>query len=106
MSSDAPLLHLSFERKPLLAPGQNSPHVLVIGGGIIGLSTAWTLLDSGFKVTVLAQQFASRDGNTPRLTSQIAGALYVVLAVSALGQAAHDLPAGNIRLLCVGIPRT
>ncbi|KAL1712771.1 FAD dependent oxidoreductase-domain-containing protein [Schizophyllum commune] len=76
LSSDAPLLHLSFERKPLLAPGQNAPHVLVIGGGIIGLSTAWTLLDSGFKVTVLAQQFASRDGNTPRLTSQIAGALW------------------------------
>lgn len=73
MFSDTPLLHINFERKPLLAPAIDAPHILIIGGGIIGMSTAWTLLDSGFKVTVLAQQFASRDG--VRLTSQIAGAL-------------------------------
>ncbi|EIW55004.1 nucleotide-binding domain-containing protein [Trametes versicolor FP-101664 SS1] len=74
MFSDTPLLHINFERKPLLAPAIDAPHILIIGGGIIGMSTAWTLLDSGFKVTVLAQQFASRDG--VRLTSQIAGALW------------------------------
>ncbi len=73
MSFDTPLLHIDFDRKPLIAPTANAPHILIIGGGIIGLSTAWTLLDSGFKVTVLAEQFASRDGL--RLTSQIAGAL-------------------------------
>ena len=77
MSSDTPLLHLSFDRDPLMAPSDHAAHVLIIGGGIIGLSTAWTLLDSGYKVTVLAEEYATLDGSKPRLTSQIAGALCV-----------------------------
>uniref|UniRef100_D8Q542 FAD dependent oxidoreductase domain-containing protein n=2 Tax=Schizophyllum commune (strain H4-8 / FGSC 9210) TaxID=578458 RepID=D8Q542_SCHCM len=76
LSSDTPLLHLSFDRDPLIAPSDHAAHVLVIGGGIIGLSTAWTLLDSGYKVTVLAEEYATLDGSKPRLTSQIAGALW------------------------------
>ncbi len=73
MSVETSPLHINFDRRPLIAPGPNARRILVIGGGIVGLRIAWTLLDSGFKVTVLAKQFASRDGL--RLTSQIAGAL-------------------------------
>lgn len=70
---DTSPLHISFDRRPLATPGTDARRVLIIGGGIVGLCTAWTLLDSGFRVTVLSEQFASRDGL--RLTSQIAGAL-------------------------------
>ena len=69
MSSDAPLLHLSFERKPLLAPGQNSPHVLVIGGGIIGLEMASVWSRLGAKVTVV--EFLGQIGG-PGMDSEIA----------------------------------
>lgn len=30
-------------------------HVVVVGAGVAGLSTALALLDKGFKVTILAQ---------------------------------------------------
>jgi hypothetical protein len=67
------LIHVSTERIPRQAPAFDAPHVLIVGAGVIGLTTAWTLLDHGYKVTVLAENFATRDGK--RLTSQIAGAL-------------------------------
>jgi D-amino-acid oxidase len=72
-------LHISFDRDPSVLPVNNAPHVLVIGAGIIGMSTAWTLLDSGFNVTVISKQYADRDGS--RLTSQIAGALYAFVSL-------------------------
>lgn len=74
--SESPALHIDFNRDPLIAPKQDSPHILVIGAGIVGMSAAWTLLDSGYKVTVLASQFDDRV-NGHHLTSQIAGALQV-----------------------------
>lgn len=49
------------------------PHILVIGGGISGLTTAWTLADRGHKVRVVAAKYASK---YERITSQIAGALW------------------------------
>lgn len=48
-------------------------HVLIIGAGISGLTTAWTLLDRGYKVTVIAAKYASKHD---KITSQIAGALW------------------------------
>lgn len=44
--------------------------VVVIGAGVIGLTTALTLRRNGFPVTVVAEQFA------PRVTSVVAGALW------------------------------
>lgn len=60
---------------PLKAPSAKSPHILIIGGGVTGLVNAWTLLDQGYHVTILAKEWASY-GTSQRLTSQIAGALW------------------------------
>ena len=48
----------------------SSPHVLIIGAGVIGLTTALVLLRRGLRVTVVADEFA------PNLTSVVAGALW------------------------------
>ncbi|EPS99473.1 hypothetical protein FOMPIDRAFT_1086801, partial [Fomitopsis schrenkii] len=47
--------------------------ILVIGGGVTGLTTAWALLDVGYNVTVVSEQWANPK---ERITSQIAGALW------------------------------
>jgi D-amino-acid oxidase len=64
---------ISAAPKPLQEPTATSPRVLVIGGGVIGLTTAWLLLDRGVKVTVLSKEWASEHA---RLSSQAAGALW------------------------------
>ncbi|GLD99406.1 hypothetical protein PINS_up008126 [Pythium insidiosum] len=51
----------------------NGLHALVIGGGVTGLTTAWELNDRGYRVTVVAERYASKHN---RITSQIAGALW------------------------------
>lgn len=66
---------ISATRFPLRRPIENSPRVLVIGGGVTGLVTAWMLLDKGYKVTILAAEWANNSPNA-RLTAQIAGALW------------------------------
>lgn len=66
---------LSAGPTPVHPPTPYSPRVLVVGGGVTGLITAWTLLDKGYYVTVLAKEWASY-GKEQRLTSQIAGALW------------------------------
>jgi D-amino-acid oxidase len=38
---------ISPEPFPLVQPGPDSRHVLVVGGGVTGLVTAWMLLDHG-----------------------------------------------------------
>lgn len=48
--------------------------ILVVGGGITGLVTAWVLLDKGYHVTIVAKEWAFW-GKQQRLTFQIAGAL-------------------------------
>ncbi|KAH8754541.1 FAD dependent oxidoreductase [Diaporthe sp. PMI_573] len=56
-------------------PNETSHHFLIIGAGVIGLTTAWTLLDAGHNVTIIAKEWASWT-KAQRLTSQIAGALW------------------------------
>ncbi|KAF9892140.1 hypothetical protein FE257_002546 [Aspergillus nanangensis] len=60
---------------PLNPPTDTSAHILIIGAGVTGLTTAWALLDAGFRVTVISKEWASH-GSGLRLTSQIAGALW------------------------------
>ncbi|KAI0834291.1 FAD dependent oxidoreductase [Hypoxylon sp. FL0890] len=59
--------------QPLRRPSSKSPHVLVVGGGVTGLISAWVLLDRGYHVTIVSSAWASDE---QRLTSQIAGALW------------------------------
>ncbi|KAH7089331.1 hypothetical protein BKA62DRAFT_777047 [Auriculariales sp. MPI-PUGE-AT-0066] len=77
-------LHISCTDKTIQYLSPHAPRVLVVGAGVIGMSTAWTLLDAGYNVTVVAKHFASRDVATPRLTSQIAGALWEYPAATTL----------------------
>lgn len=75
---DQPLVlgkNLSLDPLPQQAPTASSPTILIIGGGVTGLITAWVLLDRGYHVTVLASRWASFT-DEQRLTSQIAGALW------------------------------
>ncbi|KJZ71555.1 hypothetical protein HIM_09024 [Hirsutella minnesotensis 3608] len=60
---------------PLRQPTASTPHILVIGGGVTGLVTAWLLVDRGYQVTVVSREWASF-GTGQRLTSQISGALW------------------------------
>lgn len=66
---------ISPSRSRLAHPDETSHHFLIIGAGVIGLTTAWTLLDAGYHVTIVAKEWASWT-KAQRLTSQIAGALW------------------------------
>lgn len=61
------------ERASLPTP---TSRVLVVGGSVTGLTTAWALLDAGYAVTVVSDQWAP---SIPRVTGQVAGALLVSL---------------------------
>lgn len=65
--------HISACPRPLVPPIPLSPRVLIIGGGVTGLTTAWTLLDRGYHVTIISREWAN---DKERLTSQVAGALW------------------------------
>lgn len=80
---------ISAAANPLEAPKPSSARVLVLGGGVIGLTTAWLLLDRGYKVTVLAKEWASWT-EAPRLSSQAAGALWKCLPLECGPQAVLD----------------
>jgi D-amino-acid oxidase len=64
-----------FLPRPQISPTPSSPRILVIGGGVTGLVTAWVLLDRGYRVTIVSKEWASYT-EKQRLTSQIAGALW------------------------------
>lgn len=87
---------LSGAPTPLQEPTSTSPRVLVLGGGVIALTTAWNLLDRGVNVTILSKDWASwTDG--PRLSSQAAGALWKCLPLECGPQAVLDNLAMNQR---------
>jgi D-amino-acid oxidase len=48
-------------------------HIVIIGGGVTGLTTACELLQRNHKVTVIAERYANEEN---RIASQIAGALW------------------------------
>lgn len=48
----------------------NAPHILIIGAGVSGLTTAFCLQRQGFQVTIVAEEFA------PNIASAVAGALW------------------------------
>lgn len=71
---EEPTLSTTVEIPESPKKAQNrSKHVLVIGGGVGGLMTAWILLDKGYRVTVVSKEWASL---AKPLTSQIARALW------------------------------
>lgn len=67
--------NFSFHPTPHISPPTSSSHILIIGGGVTGLITAWVLLDRGYHVTIISKEWASFT-KAQRLTSQIAGALW------------------------------
>lgn len=67
--------NFSLHPLPQKSPTASSPSILVVGGGVTGLITAWVLLDKGYHVTIVAKEWASYT-DEQRLTSQIAGALW------------------------------
>ncbi|PFX31118.1 D-amino-acid oxidase [Stylophora pistillata] len=69
---------LKFEAKELVSDNkaQKAPRVLIIGGGVVGMTSALQLLNKGYKVTVLAKEYASPVSSGKRITSEIAGALW------------------------------
>lgn len=76
---------LSIKSSPLQAPTEDSFHVLVLGGGVVALTTAWTLLDRGMKVTVLSKEWASEPKS--QISSLAAGALWKCLPLECGPQA-------------------
>ncbi|KAF7182682.1 hypothetical protein CNMCM7691_002343 [Aspergillus felis] len=72
-----PRIQLSTNDEPKEKPNKDSKHILILGGGVSALTVAWILLDSGYRVTLVAEQWAwTKDFGKSRITSQIAGALW------------------------------
>ena len=72
-----PRVTLSTADSPRVAPTLASKHILVLGAGVSGLLVAWMLLDKGYRVTIVADDWAwTKDYEKSRMTSQIAGALW------------------------------
>ncbi|ERF71806.1 hypothetical protein EPUS_01721 [Endocarpon pusillum Z07020] len=90
---------LSPRSIPLVKPDSNSRRILVVGGGVIGLVTAWVLLDHGYKVTVLAKEWPTWS-DKQRLTSQIAGALWEY-PPAVCGQHTNTISLSNSKRWCM-----
>ncbi|KAL5333353.1 FAD dependent oxidoreductase [Aspergillus crustosus] len=67
--------NLSAIPKPLRQSEPDAPHILIIGAGVTGLITSSTLVDHGYRVTIISKEWATY-GTARRLTSQISGALW------------------------------
>ncbi|ETS78835.1 hypothetical protein PFICI_08688 [Pestalotiopsis fici W106-1] len=66
---------ITTKSEPAKPPSSTSHHVLVVGAGVTGLTSAWLLLDRGYKVTILSKEWPTFT-KEQRLTSQIAGAMW------------------------------
>ncbi|KAH8595860.1 hypothetical protein B0O99DRAFT_708632 [Bisporella sp. PMI_857] len=64
-----------FGPKPCRKPTESSSRILILGAGVAGLTTAWLLLDRGYKVTILAKAFGSADSQEP-LASKVADVIW------------------------------
>jgi D-amino-acid oxidase len=84
---------------PLRTSVSSSPRCLIVGGGVTGLVTAWVLLDKGYRVIVVAKEWASY-GKGQRLTSQIAGALWE-FPPAVCGQHADAISLQNSKRWCM-----
>ncbi|KAI0339900.1 nucleotide-binding domain-containing protein [Trametopsis cervina] len=81
LTYSTPKIYLSKQKGELVLCQGNNPNrlkhadqrVLIVGGGVTGLTNAWALLDAGYSVTVVSDRWASLED---RITSQIAGALW------------------------------
>ena len=91
--------NLCLDPRPQISPTKSSPHILVVGGGVTGLITAWVLLDRGYRVTVLAKEWASYT-QEQRLTSQIAGALWE-FPPAVCGQHTDSISLSNSKRWCM-----
>ncbi|KAE8138219.1 hypothetical protein BDV38DRAFT_282226 [Aspergillus pseudotamarii] len=75
-------------QKALKKTQNRSTHILVIGGGVSALITAWILLDKGYRATIVSKERASL---AKPLISLIAGALWEYPPVSGVGYAEFEL---------------
>ncbi|KAK9761961.1 hypothetical protein K7432_012729 [Basidiobolus ranarum] len=65
-----------YKKEKITRSDGTKPHVLIIGGGVSGLTTAWTLRNAGCKVTVVAEQYTELGPQDKEIVSEIAGALW------------------------------
>jgi D-amino-acid oxidase len=89
---------LSLDSHRLKPASTFSPRVLVVGGDVIGLVTAWALLDRGYLVTIIATEWAPWT-TSQRLTSHIAGALWE-LPTAFCGQHTDSLSLSEFHTFC------
>ncbi|GAQ10168.1 hypothetical protein ALT_7489 [Aspergillus lentulus] len=52
-----PRIQLSTNDEPKEKPNKDSKHILILGGGVSALTVTWILLDSGYRVILVAEQW-------------------------------------------------
>lgn len=53
----SPPVTLSLDQdSPFESPTKHSKHILIVGGGVSGLMTAWILLDKGYRITIISKE--------------------------------------------------
>ncbi|KDQ55078.1 hypothetical protein JAAARDRAFT_208830 [Jaapia argillacea MUCL 33604] len=87
-------LHLNHG---LYVPESKGLRVLIVGGGVTGMTTAWALLDAGYDVTIISSKWASLED---RITSQIAGALWE-WPPAVCGQHTNPISLENSKVWCM-----
>ncbi|KAK9710228.1 hypothetical protein K7432_008566 [Basidiobolus ranarum] len=65
-----------YEQVKITRSDGNIPHILIIGGGVSGLTTAWALCEAGCKVTVIAKQYSSTRPEKEKIASEMGSGLW------------------------------